>query len=477
MSPSTPPRLLGFRSSTKFIVSTVAIGLFTDLFLYGLIVPILPFILEDRVHIPQSQIQAYSSALLAAYAGASVLASPPAGIIADKLPARQVPFLAGLLALLGATVLLYLGQSIALLIVARVLQGISAAVVWTIGLALLLDTVGSEKLGVTIGSIFGFISIGELTAPVLGGVVYERVGSGGVFAMGFALLGLDFVMRLLVIEKKTARKYKTDADVIAATEDNDDENTITGEGPREEATEEDPLLKIGNEDNKWKIPPGQPRWIRKLPILYCLGNPRLIVAELVAFMQATLLATFDATIPTEAQSLFGFDSLKAGLLFAPLVLPYLVLGPAAGKLVDKYGPKPAAVLGFAFEVLALILLRVPQPGGTVQIVVFCILVALNGVGLAAIGSPSIVEASYVCDGYFNANRDFFGGEGPYAQLYAINSMVFSAGLTLGPLLSGSLRDAIGYGNMNAVVAALCLITSVLSYVYLGGKPKLLRKHN
>ena len=335
--------------------------------------------------------------------------------------------------------LLYLGQNIPLLMVARLLQGISAAVVWTIGLALLLDTVGSEKLGVYIGSIFGFISIGELAAPVLGGVVYERVGSGGVFAMGFALLGIDFLMRLLVIEKKTASKYNSESDNPPAPAD---EGTLRDEENGEQPTEEDPLLQGKKEDDQWKIPSGQSRWIRKLPILYCLSNPRLIVAQLVAFMQATLLATFDATIPTEAQSLFGFDSLKAGLLFAPLVLPYLLLGPVAGKLVDKYGPKPAAVLGFALEVPALILLRIPHPGGTVQIVIFCILVALNGVGLAAIGSPSIVEASYVCDGYFNANKDFFGGEGPYAQLYAINSMVRILSSVLVPKNDTELKTGI-----------------------------------
>jgi hypothetical protein len=48
-------------------------------------------------------------------------------------------------------------------------------------------------------------------------------------------------------------------------------------------------------------------------------------------MQATLLAVFNATIPTEAQDLFSFDSLKAGLLFIAVVTPYLILGPIAGK--------------------------------------------------------------------------------------------------------------------------------------------------
>ena len=153
MAAKRPPWGLRWRSSTLFITSTVGIGLFTDLFLYGLVVPILPFILRDRIGIPVAETQSHVSGLLAAYAGASVLFSPVAGVIADKLSARQLPFLVGLVALLAATLMLFLGQNMPVLVIARVLQGISAAVVWTIGLALVLDTVGPGNLGKTIGSV------------------------------------------------------------------------------------------------------------------------------------------------------------------------------------------------------------------------------------------------------------------------------------------------------------------------------------
>ena len=386
----------------------------------------MPFLLQERVHVPEEQVQTYTSAFLAAYAGASVLFSPPAGIIADRLPARQLPFLVGLVALLGATILLWLGQTVAVLIVARILQGISAAVVWTIGLALVLDTVGPEKLGVTIGSIFSFISIGELAAPVLGGIVYKKAGYGGVFGMAFALLAVDFIMRLFIIEKKTADQYSKEL----REESQDSPDPPTEDGDEESArdpTEEDALIGNGKKEESFRIAEGQPGWIHKFPILYCLSDSRLIVAEIVALMQATLLSSFDATVPTQAEEAYGFDSLKAGILFIPLVVPYLLLGPFAGKLVDKYGPRPAAVIGFAWHVPALILLRVPHAGGTTQIAIYCVILALNGLGLGAIGAPSIVEASYVCDGYYKNNEEFFNHTPPYAQLYAINSMVCSLG--------------------------------------------------
>lgn len=476
ISPDAPLGLR-WRSSTLFIVATVGIGLFTDLFLYGLIVPVLPFLLRDRVDLPQDQVQSYVSGLLAAYAGASVIFSLPAGWIADRTNARQTPFLSGLVALLAATIMLALGQSIAVLVIARVLQGTSAAVVWTVGLAMILDTVGPENLGKVIGSIFSFISVGELAAPVLGGVLYDKTGYAGVFGVGAGMLGLDFLMRILVIEKKTAAKYiETDGPIGARGHGS--RTTAGDDGDEEDANEESALLGKKEIDN-YKIPEGQNKTVRALPILYCLSNPRLLVALLLAFVQATLLATFDATIPTEAESLFDFSSLQAGLLFIALDIPYLLLGPVAGWVVDKYGPKPAAVLGFGYLAASLVLLRLPSEGivssKSQNIILYSAMLSLNGVGMAVIGSPSIVEASDVVQKYDKANPDFFGSNGPYAQLYGFNSLVFSLGLTIGPILSGTLRDGIGYGNMNAVIAGISAITAILSYVIIGGPPNILKE--
>ncbi|KAI1344454.1 major facilitator superfamily domain-containing protein [Xylariaceae sp. FL0016] len=478
MATASAPWALRWRSNTLFIIATVAIGLFTDLFLYGLVVPVLPFMLRTRLGIPEEEIQSYVSNMLAAYAGASVVSSVPAGWIADRTNSRQAPFLSGLAALLAATIMLAVGQSIAVLVVARVLQGISAAVVWTVGLAMVLDTVGPEHLGKVVGSIFSFISIGELMAPVIGGTLYAKTGYAGVFGLGAGILGLDFLMRILVIEKKTAAKYD---DSIAENEQtNPRDFGSRGEENGRDATEEDALLPKQEDDETYKIRGEPNRLVRALPILVCFKNPRLLIGLFLAFVQASLLAMFDATIPTEAQTLFEFDSLKAGLLFIALDVPYLLLGPVAGWAVDRYGTKPAAVLGFGYMVPVLILLRLPSEDlltGHKNIILYCAMLALNGVGLAAIGSPSVVEASDVVQKYDKANPGFFGQNGPYAQLYGFNSLFFCAGLTIGPIVAGSLRDSIGYGDMNIVFATLSGVTALLSFFIIGGKPRVIGRRS
>jgi MFS family permease len=100
------------------------------MFLYGVIVPVIPFAIQSRSHVEESRVQYWVSVLVAIY-GASLLAfSPICGWLADHGSSRRSPLVLGLLVLLGATVLLNLGNSIGILIVGRILQGASAAVVY-----------------------------------------------------------------------------------------------------------------------------------------------------------------------------------------------------------------------------------------------------------------------------------------------------------------------------------------------------------
>jgi hypothetical protein len=54
-------------------------------------------------------------------------------------------------------------------------------------------------------------------------------------------------------------------------------------------------------------------------------------------------------------------------------------------------------------------------------------------------------------------------------------MVVSAGFTFGPLVAGGLKESIGYGNMNAVLAGMCGVTGILCALYVGEWPKSWRR--
>lgn len=182
------------------------LAVFVDIFFFSLITPVLPFALSAQVGVPEDTLQYWISILLAAYGAALFVASPIVGIYADHTSSRKWPLLLGLIALAGASLLLAFGNSIGLFVLGRVLQGVSAAVVWSVGCALLVDTMGSN-VGVAMGYVNISMSIALLLAPVIGGVVYNRVGYYAVYYVAFGVVGLDIVLRLTMIEKKVARQW------------------------------------------------------------------------------------------------------------------------------------------------------------------------------------------------------------------------------------------------------------------------------
>ena len=265
-----------------------------------------------------------------------------------------------------------------------------------------------------------------------------------------------------MIEKKTATRYTTLP-----------HSALSEAGS--ESDENEPLLPDGARSQKdlsaYKVAEPSSWLMKKMPILVTFKDSALLTAVYIGTVQAFLLGCYDSTIPLVALEYYGFDSLKSGLLFLALGVPGMISGPLAGRATDKYGARIVGVVGYLYLIPTHILLRVPQPGGTHQVVVFAIILAFASIGNSIIDSPSLVQAGLVVERYHKANPTLFGETGPYAQLYGINSMLFSLGFTLGPLVAGSLKDSIGYGNMNAVMAGLCASAALLSWMYLGTEPR------
>ena len=69
----------------------------------------------------------------------------------------------------------------------RLVQGASSAIVHTVGIAILADTVGQTGVGPAMGFIAMSIALGVLIGPVVGGVLYHNYGYLAVFISGYAV--------------------------------------------------------------------------------------------------------------------------------------------------------------------------------------------------------------------------------------------------------------------------------------------------
>lgn len=484
MDDTKRPVLLSIRSSNWFILGTICFAVFTDIFLYALIVPVVPFALEQRAHVDADQVQYWVSVLIAVYGAALLVGSPICGWFADHSSSRRFPLLCGLVTLAGATVMLNVAANTALFVVGRILQGISAAVVWVVGLALLADTVGGdERIGEAMGWVGLAMSMGMLLAPILGGIVFDRAGYNAVFAMAYALIGFDIVLRLVMVEKKIAKKWFVGSEMegaldrhrngevspqcYSATEEKDAEKAAAFQ-PFDVSSPDTPSTMIASPATPTVPARALHTKRNKLPpVLSLLASRRLLSSLWCTVVQGSLLTSFDAVLPLFVKQTFGWSSLGAGLLFLPIVIPAFV-GPAIGYLCDRYSPRWPAALGFIIACPFYVLLRLVDHDSINQKVLICALLALIGLSLTLCLTPLMAEITYVVQEKERKRPGLFGKAGAYAQAYGLFNMAFACGCLVGPLWAGFINETAGWSTMTWTLGLLAGFTSVPALLWVGG---------
>jgi len=373
----------------------------------------------------------------------------------------------GLLALGGATVLLNLGHNIGLLILGRILQGISAAVVWTVGLALLADTVDREEVGQTMGYVFVAMSIGILLGPLLGGIVFEKGGYNEVYAMAYILIGVDIALRFMMIEKKVAERWEV-TEIIPSTQNielsRDDKRVEANEEMQEhrnmQTVSQDSSASPRVTEPTAKEPPVHtgPR-SRFPPVITLLKSRRLLCALWGCMVVAILMTQFDSVLPIYVRDTFHWNSTGAGLIFLPLVLPSL-LSPFIGWAIDKYGGRWFAVAGFLSFAPVEVLLRLVDHDSINQKVLLCALLTLIGLSLDLCTPPIMVEITSIVEAKERENPGLFGSKGAYAQAYGLFNFAWASGCLIGPIWAGFVNERAGWETMSWTMALLSALTAI-----------------
>ncbi|KAI0197709.1 MFS general substrate transporter [Astrocystis sublimbata] len=431
-------------SSRFFILATVGIAFFSEAFLYGVAVPVLPFLLHERAGFGPDDLQWYCSLLLTAYSASSLAFAPLAGFVTDRTVSRKRPFLIALVLMLISVVTFFSAQSIWLLFLTRCLQGLGTAFIWIVGFTICSESDNKQNMGQVMGTMLGAADFGAFFSPALGGLLYTQFGINAIVVATCAISVLALLFGIAMPCTKNMQ------------------SAIVGDLE----TVSEPLLPANN--SKYALPPSSSRLCQQFPIIRCFRNPSLVVSIILVVVSAVFISVFDATIPLHARQIFGFNSLSAGLLFLPIACTRVVAGPFGGWMVDKTSPRTVAVIGYTYMVPIFISLRfVKSEPREAEIGLYCALLALAGIGSAIVSVPSFVESDLVVDRYHQANPGLFGDRPPSGSLFGIYLAAFGAGSAIGPVVAGALRTSIGYGNMNAVLAVISGATAIIAYVFLG----------
>lgn len=309
----------------------------------------------------------------------------PFGRLADIIGRKKI-FSLGILLFTISTLLIVFSWDITSLIVLRVFQGFSSAMIFGTSLAMITSVYQPGERGRAMGINITATYLGLTCGPIIGGLLTQYLGWRSIFAFLVPLGAVSFILlnRKIKAEWSEARGEKFDwrGSILYG-------------------------IALFSFIYGFSKLPAVSSWIFIsigviLAVVFLIfersySNPvfdiRLLIQNRVfAFSGLAALINYAATSATGffislyLQYLKGLDARTAGLIMISQPLAMTILSPIAGKLSDKKNPGVIASIGMGLTATGLILLCFLTETTPYWMIVLLLL--LMGIGFGLFSSPN-----------------------------------------------------------------------------------------
>ncbi|MDF1804958.1 MAG: TCR/Tet family MFS transporter [Hyphomonas sp.] len=201
MTDSAPATRRNGKNAFMFVIITVAI----DMLAFGLIIPVVPTLVQELGNISAERATLYIGGLGTTYAFMNFLFGPMLGALSDRFGRRPV-LLASIATLSIDFLIMGFANSIWLLFLGRALSGISGATYSTAN-AYIADVTEPENRGKAFGMVGAAFGFGFIFGPVMGGILGEFDPRAPFFAAA-ALALLNFCYGFFVLPESLEEEHR-----------------------------------------------------------------------------------------------------------------------------------------------------------------------------------------------------------------------------------------------------------------------------
>jgi EmrB/QacA subfamily drug resistance transporter len=393
-----------------------------------------------------------TSAYLLAYAVPLLLA----GRLGDRFGPKNL-YLIGLAVFTAASLWCGLAGSLEMLIAARVVQGLGAALLTPQTLSTITRIFPPERRGVALSVWGATAGVATLVGPLAGGVLVDGLGWQWIFIVNvpIGVIGLVMAYYLVPVLPTEDRGF----DVLGVL--------LSGIGmflvvfALQEGQSHGWALWIWGMIAAglaffagfvyWQaVNPGEPL----IPLKIFRDNDFSLSNVGIAVIGFAVTAMI-LPVMFYAQAVCGLSPTRSALLMAPMAITTGALAPSVGKIVDRAHPRP--IIGFGFSALAVALTWLSvEMTPTTPIWRLVLPLILMGVGMAFIWSPLAATATRNLPGPVAG-----AGSGVYNSTRQVGSVLGSAGMAAfmtarisAEMPGDGARPAAGEGSITQLPAFL-----------------------
>ena len=186
-------------------VGFIFITMLIDITGWGIIIPVIPKLIEELIHGDISEAAKYGGWLTFAYAITQFLFAPLIGNLSDKYGRRPV-ILISLFGFALDYVFLSFAPTIAWLFVGRIIAGITGASITTAS-AYIADVSTNENRAKNFGMIGAAFGLGFIIGPVIGGLL-GQYGARVPFYAAAALCFLNFLYGYFILPESLDKEHR-----------------------------------------------------------------------------------------------------------------------------------------------------------------------------------------------------------------------------------------------------------------------------
>ena len=429
--------------SERAVLVTVALGTMLIPLNSTMVAVALPSIVDDL-----GSSLAASAWLISGYLIAQAALQPLSGKLGDRYGRRR-PILYGLAAFGMVSLGAALAPSLGVLIVFRVLQAATGALVFPNAFGLVRELLPVDRRGRAFGTLGSAIGVAAAMGPPLGGALVDLGGWRTIFLVNVPWVGVALWLAVRSVPQRSVPIPCGPFDTAGAV-----------------------ALSVLLAGVAWLLnPSGAPGWVVPIAALLLGGltvafvrfelgredpvlQPRFLRVRAFAAATASVglsnLALYGTllAVPVLLTQRGGWSEARIGLALAALSLPMAALSPVGGWLSDHAGRRAAAVMGLALLSAALVPLAVSGADVAGPVLVASLGLVGAGIGL----SNAAVQAAAV--------------EALEAGDAGIAAGIFSTGRYLGGIAAASLVAALAsaasrrYGLLFGIETAAALMSMV-----------------
>ncbi len=372
----------------------LAIGLFTSVADLGSVTVALPTIANQfQTDLPTTQWVVIGYTLTIS---AFLL---PMGRLAD-IAGRKTIYILGFLVFVAGALLAGVSPNIMVLIIAKVLQGIGAAMTQGTSMAMIIASFPSAERGKALGLQMSIVGAGGVAGPAIGGLLVGELGWRWVFFGTAIMAAVAIAAALVIIDPKrigqaAGTRVRFDwAGAIMSTA----------------------ALVVFLQAMTWApaLGYGSPLIVAAFAafaaflaafVVHELRTPspmmdvrlfkrRLFtLGVLASYLNFLGMQSVRFLMPFYLQAVLGLTPTQVGLVIVPGAVGMMITGPLSGRLSDRFGWRWFTMGGLLTSVVGLLILSTLEPGSHLAIAVFGMILQSVGIGIFnAPNNSSILSA-------------------------------------------------------------------------------------